>query len=134
MFRRAMKSTEKPMKTRNLLMAAVMIVAVATSAVAALSPANVDWGRGAVQYLMTNEEKAAWKAVQTDAEADAFVALFWARRDPTPATPRNEFREEFESRVKAADDQLSHGRTKGSTTDAGRILILFGPPTRATRK
>jgi len=122
------------MKTRNLLIAAVMIAAVATSAVAALSPANVDWGKGPAQYFMTNDEKAAWKAVQTDAEAEAFIALFWARRDPTPGTPRNEFREDFDSRVKAADDQLSHGRTKGSMTDAGRILILFGPPTRATRK
>ncbi|MGH9420168.1 MAG: GWxTD domain-containing protein, partial [Thermoanaerobaculia bacterium] len=122
------------MKTRNLLIAAVLVAAAATTAFAALTPAKADWGKGPVQYYMTNEEKAAWKALQTDADADAFIELFWARRDPSPSTPRNEFREEFEARVKSADDQLSHGRTRGSMTDPGRILILFGAPTRANRK
>jgi len=116
------------MKTRNLLIAAMLVAAVATSAFAALSPAKASWGKGPVQYVMTTDEKAAWAAVQTDADADAFIELFWARRDPTPATPRNEFREDFEARVKAADDAFSHGHTKGSMTDPGRIAILFGPP------
>jgi GWxTD domain-containing protein len=122
------------MKTRNLLIAAALVAASATSVFAALSPAKVEWGKGPAQYLMTTEEKATWKTLQSDADADAFIALFWARRDPTPATPRNEFREEFDSRVKAADDQLSHGRTRGSMTDAGHMLIVFGPPTHAVRK
>lgn len=116
------------MKPSSLLIAAMLVAAVATSAFAALSPAKADWGKGPVQYVMTADEKAAWQAVQTDADADAFIALFWARRDPTPATPRNEFREDFEARVKAADDAFGHGRTRGSMTDPGRIAIIFGPP------
>src|SRR6266849_1753701 len=102
------------MKTRNLLMAAVILAASATSGFAALSPAKADWGKGPVQYIMRDEEKAAWKALQTDADADAFIDLFWARRDPTPTTPRNEFREEFDASVKSADNQFGHGRKKGS--------------------
>src|SRR5258706_12474156 len=100
------------MKTRTLLIAVVFCAASATSVLAALSPAKADWGKGPVQYFMTAEEKAAWKTLQTDAEADAFIALFWARRDPTPATPRNEFHEDFDARVKVADDQLSKGRVR----------------------
>src|SRR5207302_11511107 len=95
------------MKTRNFLIAAILTAAAATSAFAALSPAKADFGKGPAQYLMTAEEKAAWKNIQTDAAADEFIALFWARRDPTPATPRNEFREEFEARVKTAEDRKS---------------------------
>jgi GWxTD domain-containing protein len=121
------------MKTRNLLIAAVFVAASATSGLAALSPAKADWGKGPAQYIMTAEEKAAWKSLQTDADADAFVELFWARRDPTPSTPRNEFREDFEARVKVADDQFTHGRKRGSMTDPGRMLILFGAPTTAKR-
>ncbi|MEA2165747.1 MAG: hypothetical protein QOK37_3874 [Thermoanaerobaculia bacterium] len=121
------------MKTRNLLIATFLLAAAATSSYAALSPAKADWGKGPVQYLMTNEEKAAWKSLQTDADADSFIALFWARRDPTPSTPRNEFKEDFEARVKVADDQFTHGRTKGSMTDPGRMLIVFGAPTTAKR-
>jgi len=122
------------MKTRNLLIAAILVIAAATSAFAALSPAKADFGKGPAQYLMTAEEKAAWKSIQNDADADAFIELFWARRDPTPATPRNEFREEFESRVKIADDQFGHGRTKGSMTDPGRMLIVYGPPTAPIKR
>jgi GWxTD domain-containing protein len=121
------------MKTRNLLIATIVFVASATSGFAALSLAKADWGKGPAQYIMTAEEKAAWKSVQTDADADAFIALFWARRDPTPSTPRNEFREDFEARVKVADDQFTHGRTHGSMTDPGRMLIVFGAPTTAKR-
>jgi len=128
MFGPAFSEPEKLMKTRNFLIAAILTAAAATSAFAALSPAKADWGKGPVQYIMTAEEKAAWKNIQTDAAADEFIALFWARRDPTPATPRNEFREDFEARVKTADAQFSHGRTKGSMTDPGRMLIVFGGP------
>lgn len=122
------------MKTRNLLMAVIVAATAATSGFAALSPTKSDWGKGPVQHLMTNEEKAQWKGLQTDADADAFIDLFWARRDPTPATPRNEFREEFEERVKTADAQFGHGRVRGSMTEPGRAFILFGAPTRAQRR
>ncbi len=122
------------MKPRNLLIASILAAAVATSTFAALSPAKADWGKGPVQHIMTAEDKAAWKALQTDAEADEFIALFWARRDPTPATPRNEFHEEFDARVKTADDSFSHGRTHGSMTDPGRMLIVFGAPTAPIKR
>jgi GWxTD domain-containing protein len=134
MFGPAFSEPEKLMKTRNFLIAAILTAAAATSAFAALSPAKADWGKGPEQYIMTAEEKAAWKNIQTDAAADEFIALFWARRDPTPATPRNEFREEFEARVKTADAQFGHGRTPGSMTDAGRMLLLFGNPTAPVRR
>jgi GWxTD domain-containing protein len=122
------------MKTRNLLIAAAIAVSSITSAFAAISPAKADWAKGPVSYYLSNEEKAQWKAIQTDADADAFIDLFWARRDPTPGTPRNEFREEFEARVKTADEQFAHGRVRGSMTEPGRMFILFGPPTHAARK
>src|SRR5436309_13812700 len=109
------------MKIRNLLIAATLTIAAATSAVGALSPAKAEFGKGPAQHIMTAEEKAAWKSIQNDADADAFIALFWARRDPTPATPRNEYREEFENRVAIADTQFGTGRTKGSMTDPGRM-------------
>lgn len=133
-FDRAIDHLENLMKTRNLLIAAILAAAVATSAFAALSPAKADWGKGPAQFLMTNEEKVAWKAIQNDADADAFIELFWARRDPTPSTPRNEFHEEFDERVKIADAQFSHGRTHGSMTDPGRMLIVFGVPTSPIKR
>jgi GWxTD domain-containing protein len=111
----------------------VVIAASAGIALPALTPAKAEWGKGPVQAIMTAEEAAAWKGLQSDAAADSFIDLFWARRDPTPGSPRNEYRDDFEAAVKAADTQFSYRHVKGSMTDPGRMLILFGPPTHAKR-
>ena len=61
----------------------------------ALSFEYLEWGRGPAHFLMTKEEAAQWKTISSDEDAKAFIALFWARRDPTPATPLNEYQEQF---------------------------------------
>jgi GWxTD domain-containing protein len=121
------------MKIRNFVIAVLLVSAAATPSFAQLSMAKADWARGPVQYFMTPEEKTAWNAIKNDADADQFIALFWARRDPTPATPQNEFRNEFEGRVQYADQNFANGRQRGSLTDRGKALVLFGAPTRAVR-
>src|SRR5438132_14106557 len=121
------------MKIRSLVIAALLMSAAAITSFAQLSMAKGDWARGPVQYLMTKEEQVAWNAGKSDAQADRFIALFWARRDPTPGTPQNEFREEFDRRVQYADEHFSTSRQKGSLSDRGKVLVLFGPPTHAMR-
>jgi GWxTD domain-containing protein len=103
---------------------------MATSVFAQLSKEYSDFGNGPAQWIMTNEEKAQWTGVTTDSDAKAFVDLFWARRDPTPGTQRNEFKESFDQRVQYADEHFAAGRTRGAMTDPGRVLIILGPPTR----
>ena len=111
---------------------AVLAMAVAVSAAAQLGPKYADWGDGPAQHLMTKEEKKQWKTLHTDADAAAFVELFWAKRDPTPDTPRNEFREAFDARVKFADDNFTNHRMRGALTDRGKVFILLGPPEQAS--
>jgi GWxTD domain-containing protein len=77
---------------------------------------------------MTADEQQAWRKVKTDDEARDLMDLFFARRDPTPGTPRNEFRTEFESRVAFADRQFKEGDVRGSLTERGRTLIVLGFP------
>lgn len=121
------------MKFRTFVIAGVFVFATAVAGFAQLSMAKADWAQGPVKYLMTRDEQAQWNALKSDADADQFIALFWARRDPTPNTPENEFKEAFDQRVAYADQHFGTARQKGSLTDRGRILILFGPPTRALR-
>ena len=40
-----------------------------------------------VVYIITPEEKAAFKQLSNDEERDNFIEAFWQRRDPTPDTP-----------------------------------------------
>lgn len=119
------------MRLRTYL-TAFAVVACAFGAYA-LSSEYLEWGRGPAQFLMTADETAKWKGISTDDDAKAFVALFWARRDPTAGTPRNEFREEFERRVVAADKNFPADRKRGALTDRGKFLILFGQPKKIER-
>lgn len=115
-------------RTRIIALACLLAASLAGSAFAQLSAENRDWAKGPVQWIMTPEETAKWKQVRTDADAQAFIDLFWARRDPSPNTPMNEFRDEFNRRVEYADAQFAQARKKGALTDRGRIFIVLGPP------
>ena len=121
------------MNLRALWIGVVVTAASAAGTLAAVSPDKADWGKGPVQWIMTADEADAWKALRSDAAAGEFIDLFWARRDPTPGTPRNEYHEEFDAAVKAADAQFTYRHIRGSMTDPGRILILFGAPAHAKR-
>jgi GWxTD domain-containing protein len=121
------------MAARKMIAAAIVLVMSVGGAYAAVSQKYADWGKGPVQFLMTDEEEKAWKAIQTDVEAEKFIEVFWVRRDPTPDTPQNEFKAEYESLVKAADQYFKEGKTAGSLTDRGMALLLFGQPSSRKR-
>ncbi|HRD01735.1 MAG TPA: GWxTD domain-containing protein [Candidatus Saccharicenans sp.] len=87
------------------------------------------WLDEEVVYLITPKEKEVFLKLQTDRERDIFIEAFWKQRDPTPETPRNEFREEHYRRLNYANQYLGRGTGKpGWKTDQGRIYIILGPP------
>jgi len=121
------------MRTLTRVVLVVSVAAFAATASASISAHFVDWGKGPAQWLMTKDEQAQWKKISDDAAAQAFVDLFWVRRDPTPGTPANEFKDDFDARVAAAEKQFPEGHTKGSMTDRGHVFIMLGRPTRIER-
>lgn len=124
----------KPTQIRTLLFAFASCFVLAFSALAALSPSYQEWRNGPVQWIMSPEEQKAWKSVKGDDEAVLFIDLFWVRRDPTAGTARNEFRDEFDQRVRFADEKFVDRRTlgtkkRGALTDRGRVYIVLGAAT-----
>jgi GWxTD domain-containing protein len=85
------------------------------------------WLEDDVSDIITPEEEAAFRKLSNNAERDSFVEAFWRRRDPTPDTEENEFKEEHYRRIAYADEHFGAG-ARGSKTDRGRIYILHGPP------
>jgi len=85
------------------------------------------WMTQDVVYIITEEEKSAFKRLQTDEERQQFVEQFWLRRDPTPDTEENEFKEEHYRRIAYANDHYASG-IPGWKTDRGMIYIKYGPP------
>jgi len=80
-----------------------------------------------VAYIITDEEKKAWKKLATDAEREQFIEAFWRRRDPDPDTELNEYLEEHYERVAYANQHFASG-IPGWKTDRGRIYIMYGAP------
>jgi GWxTD domain-containing protein len=85
------------------------------------------WMEEDVQYIMTDDERKAFKTLKTDEERDQFIEQFWLRRDPDPDTPENEYKEEYFQRIQYANEKFASG-IPGWKTDRGRIYVTFGKP------
>src|SRR4030095_11211581 len=90
-----------------------------------LSKTYKKWLDEDVRWIITDEERGAFKQLSNDEERDQFIEAFWARRDPTPDTGENEFKEEHYRRIAYANEHFPAG-IPGWKTDRGRIYIVFG--------
>jgi len=86
------------------------------------------WPDGPIRYIIRSSEGKAFKGLPDDVARLAFIEQFWARRDPTPGTLANEYRQTFWERVRTANQQFRTTTTPGWKTDRGKVFILFGPP------
>jgi len=78
-----------------------------------------------VVWIISDEERAAFKQLSNDEERDQFIEAFWQRRDPTPDTEENEYKEEHYQRIAYANEHFAAG-IPGWKTDRGRIYIMYG--------
>jgi GWxTD domain-containing protein len=85
------------------------------------------WLNEDVSYIITDEERKAFKVMNTDEEREQFVEQFWLRRDPSPDTMENEYKEEHYRRIAYSNEHYASG-IPGWRTDRGRIYITYGPP------
>jgi GWxTD domain-containing protein len=92
-----------------------------------LSKTYKKWLNEDVVWIITDEERAAFKQLSNDEERDNFIEAFWQRRDPTPDTEENEYKEEHYRRIAYANEHFAAG-VPGWKTDRGRIYIMYGPP------
>src|SRR5450755_1523816 len=92
-----------------------------------LSKPYKKWLDEDVVWIITDEERAAFKQLSNDEERDNFIEAFWQRRDPTPDTEENEYKEEHYQRIAYANEHFAAG-VPGWKTDRGRIYIVFGKP------
>jgi GWxTD domain-containing protein len=92
-----------------------------------LKGAYKTWLEQDVAYIISDEERKAFKNLSNDEEREAFIENFWLRRNPNPDSPENEFREEHYRRIAYANEHFAAGKP-GWKTDRGHIYIAFGKP------
>jgi GWxTD domain-containing protein len=80
-----------------------------------------------VRWIITAEEAATFKKLSTNRDRDQFIEQFWQRRDPTPDTEENEYKEEYYRRIAYANEHFG-ARVPGWKTDRGRMYIMYGKP------
>jgi GWxTD domain-containing protein len=86
-----------------------------------------NWIKG-VELIITDAEKAAFEKIKKDEDREAFIQLFWAKRDPTPRTEHNEFKEEHYRRLEYVGENFIYGYNKGVQTDQGKVYVRLGNP------
>jgi GWxTD domain-containing protein len=121
------------------IFAAVLLALVTASAIAQAGPQQAaakasvsdvyqQWVEEDVAYIITPEQRAQFLKLSGDKEREEFVIQFWQKRDPTPHTKENEFKEEHYRRLAYSNEHFAYLRP-GWTTDRGRVYITEGPPT-----
>jgi len=96
----------------------------------AASEAQLDSAYEPLVYLMSGEEQGVYSGLTLDGKRK-WMRQFWARRDPTPGTSRNEERDRFYAAIGEANRRFREGgasQVPGWRTDRGRIFVKYGTP------
>ena len=97
---------------------------------AALAESQLDSLYEPLIYLMEANEQGLYPTLTLEGKR-RFLQKFWAKRDPTPGTPRNEDADRFYSAIAEANRRFREGgaaEIPGWRTDRGRIFIRYGAP------
>jgi len=81
-----------------------------------------------VRLLLLPEEQALLRELKDERDKVEFQKLFWARRDPTPATTVNELEDRVRADWARADGFFKLPNQRGAETGCGQVLALLGSP------
>jgi len=95
--------------------------------------ADEHWLETPIRYLATPAQRKEYSALTSAADRAAFVETFWKDLDPTPGTPANELRSEFERRVAYADTTFGTPKLAGRLSDRAAVFAFLGAPTYASQ-
>jgi GWxTD domain-containing protein len=78
-------------------------------------------------WISTDQERADFNKLSNNEQRDKFIEDFWDRRNPTPQSSENPYKEEHYRRIADANTHFAAG-PPGYRTDRGRFYIMYGPP------
>lgn len=93
---------------------------------------DIDVAIAQLQYIATSEEMDKLKEAKNNLDKEKKFIEFWKKKDPSPATPRNELMIEYYNRIKIANERYSHYQ-EGWRTDMGMVFIIYGNPANIDR-
>jgi len=89
------------------------------------------WLNEDVAYIITDEERAAFKRLQTDEEREQFIEQFWLRRDPTPDTIETSSRKNTTA-ASPTPTSITLPASRAGRPTAGASTLPTGRPTKSS--
>ncbi|MCJ7582455.1 MAG: GWxTD domain-containing protein [Candidatus Aminicenantes bacterium] len=114
------------MKKRISLCAVIFIVTSGSFILGQTGEYLKNWHKEEVNHIITKAEAAEYRKLKNIEDQISFIELFWAKRDPTPNTKKNEFKEEYDQRLAHAKGAFRYGYNTGTNTEQGKIYLYFG--------
>jgi GWxTD domain-containing protein len=123
----------RPWRAPALAGLVVIAGAIPCPAEPKLDEGSARWLEVIARWIILPEESKFFRSLKTVEERDRFIRGFWSRRDPTPETPENEFKDEHLRRIAFANAHFGVPGAPGYRTDRGRLYIVAGPPDQIQR-
>jgi GWxTD domain-containing protein len=95
---------------------------------------DLDAAIAQLRYIAKDRELRSMREAPTLQERYRLFQEFWARRDPSPGSRRNERMEEYYYRVAYANRQYGRLTGDGWQTDRGEVFVRFGEPDRVENR
>jgi GWxTD domain-containing protein len=123
---------------RDVAIRSVQLAAVPTAVIepqfSGMTEKELDDECARVKYIALQQEIDIWRKLAGDQPKARFMTDFWQKRDPTPGTPANEFREDYSKRLEATRRLYSTQMAPhGYESDRGRVLLSYGKPDEIDR-
>jgi GWxTD domain-containing protein len=109
---------------------ALLVLSVGVAVLLGQTADVEDWASSPEAYFLTAEERADWAKLSSRDDRAGFRERYWLKRDPSPGTGQNEFKELVLQRIKTADTRFGITGTAGSRTARGLAFIVLGTPAR----
>lgn len=103
---------------------------------AVYTEAQLDTLYAPLAYIMASDESGMYNTLTVEGKRN-YLRRFWAKRDPTPGTARNEAQEDYYGRIAEANRRFREGGVAdipGWRTDRGRIFVKYGAPQETMRR
>ncbi len=81
-----------------------------------------------LRYIASRDEKKQFEELKTPEQKQRFLTRFWKNHDKNPATPQNEFMDEYMRRLDYVNRKFKTRTHPGYMTDMGRVYLTYGPP------
>lgn len=80
------------------------------------------------RLIMLKNEIKLYKHLPDNEARKAFIEDFWKKRDPSPGTADNEYKDEYEQRLEYVERWFKEGNLRGLESDRGKVYLMIGPP------